>query len=116
MSVAPPLGRYAGSGCSRKPEDGIVRERRVRAAHAILDLCDISMSPGKVSKLVSRYEVQVAGNGWTFADYFCNAVQLSEAQKQRALSDPDVVSRLDRRADPVGWRAAINVDRQRGWR
>lgn len=40
---------------------------------------------GCVSKLVSRYEVQVAGNGWTFADYFCNAVQLSEAQKQRAL-------------------------------
>lgn len=116
MSVAPPLGRYAGSGCSRKLEDGIVRERRVRAAHAILDLCDISMSPGKVSKLVSRYEVQVAGNGWTFADYFCNAVQLPEAQKQRALSDPDVVSRLDRSADPVGWRAAINVDRQRGWR
>lgn len=115
MSMSPPLRRHSSAiGVSTSPA---VKEL-VSFANLVLVNCGIAtFGPNKVNRLVMRFVRNCPNaSGRAFFLYLAAQVQLSEAQKRRALSNPDVVSRLDRRADPVGWKAAINVDRQRGWR
>lgn len=72
------------------------------------------MSPRKVSRLVRQFEKRVERNGWSFFEFFANAVQLSADQRRQALADPDI-ARVFRYPDPTGEEAARNVDRERGW-
>lgn len=85
-------------------------QQAVNAAHAILDSCGLEMSPSKVSRLVRQFEARVERNGWSFFDFFTNAIQLSVDDRRRALSNPDVL-RVIAYADPTGETAVNNVMR-----
>jgi hypothetical protein len=85
-----------------------------RHAHVIAAAAGIDLGPSKVSKLVRRYEHQVADNGWRFWDFIANQLLLTADQRSRVLADPDAyrtISYLDR----VGEDAVRNVIRRRGY-
>lgn len=85
-------------------------EARVRAAHAVLDECGYSMSHSKVMRLVRTFERSVAPNGFSFFDFFANAIQLDAAQRRSLLAAPDVARAISY-ADPTGETAVHNVMR-----
>jgi len=83
-------------------------------ARALLDNCDIHISPSKVSRLVRDYQRRVEGNGFAFEAFLVNSVQLTAEQRRRALTNPDI-ARVVAYSDPVGEKATDNVFReQRG--
>jgi hypothetical protein len=82
----------------------------VNDAHALLANCGFTMSPSKVSRLVRRYNFQVAPNGWAFIDYLINAVKLTEEQRRRVLADP-ITAKVIAYADPTGETAVNNIIR-----
>ncbi|QZT65867.1 hypothetical protein [Mycolicibacterium austroafricanum] len=84
----------------------------VNAARLILDNCGIKFSTNKIVRLVVRFSRSMPqASGYAFFLYLTNAVQMSEAQKASALSNPDV-ARCIAYADPTGESAVNNVLRQ----
>lgn len=83
-------------------------ESLIKTAHLIFDNCDINMSPSKVTRIVREYQYRVAQNGFSFFAFLANTVQLSIAQQQTALLNPDI-ARVISYADPTGERAVSNV-------
>jgi hypothetical protein len=76
--MSPPGGTAAtlgSSGGSTSAEAGI------RAAHAILDSIGLEMSPSRVSRLVRRFEARVERNGWSFFEFFTNAIRHDDANQ-----------------------------------
>ena len=90
-------------------------EARIRAAHAVLDHCGYPMSPSKVMRLVRTFESRVAANGFSFFDFFANAIQLDAARRRAMLADPDLALVISY-ADPTGEAAVRNVMRPGGAR
>jgi hypothetical protein len=85
-------------------------EKLVRAAHAVLGNCGVTMSASKVSRLVRDYQRNVAPNGYPFFSFLATAVQLSDEQKRTALLNPDI-ARVISYADPTGETAVKRVMR-----
>lgn len=84
----------------------------VNAARLILDNCGIAFSTNKIVRLVLQFNrVMPDATGHAFFLYLTNAVQMSEAQKVSALSNPDI-ARCIAYADPTGESAVNNVMRQ----
>ncbi len=103
---------YQASGGTKSTEAKRQTEDMIRAAHLVADNCGLSVSPSKVSKLVRIFQWQVEAHGVPFFDYFANAVQLTAAQRYRAMSNPDV-ARVIAYADPTGETAVKNVMKER---
>jgi hypothetical protein len=85
-----------------------------RHAHVIAAAAGIDIGPSKVSKLVRRYETQVAHNGWPFWHFVANALLLTAEQRAQLVVDPElsrVISYLDR----TGEEAVRQVMRERGY-
>lgn len=104
--MSPPTTRLAFTSGGTKSTDGI--DKLIVAAHGILDACGYPLSQSKVSKLVRRFRYRVENNGFAFFDFIANAIQLTEAQRRNALSNPDV-ARCIAYADPTGETAVNNV-------
>lgn len=85
---------------------GPMAESLIKAAHLVLENCNVRMSPSKVSRLVRDYQRHVAANGFPFLDFLVNAVQLTAEQRRQALMNPDI-ARVISYADPTG-EAAVN--------
>ena len=84
----------------------------VNAACLVLDNCGIAMSINKVSRLVRRFiDTAPHADGNLFFLYLANAVQMSEAQKRAALTNPDIARAINY-ADPTGETAVNNVLRE----
>jgi hypothetical protein len=86
-----------------------------RHAHVIAAAAGIPVGPSKVSKLVRRYEAQVAHNGWPFWYFIANALMLTAEQRAHLAVDPEVTRIWPHRLDPTGEDAVRNVYRQRGF-
>jgi hypothetical protein len=115
--MSPPAASAATrpSGGSKSAEANSQTEQAIRAAHVVLGGCGVEMSPSKVSRLIRQFEARVLRNGWTFFEFFANAVQLSAEQRRRALCNPEV-ARVISYLDPTGETACRNVMRQQGLR
>lgn len=98
------------SGGTSSPRPTGQTDHLIRVAHVVLDNVGHAMSPSKVSRLVRRFEYQVAGNGWSFFDYLANSIALDAEQRRRALADPEV-ARVIAYADTTGETAVRNVMR-----
>jgi hypothetical protein len=72
------------------------------------------MSPRKVNRLVRRFEARVQRNGWSFFEFFTNAIRLTDDQRRRALCDPDLARIFRYADDPTGEDAVANVMRADG--
>jgi hypothetical protein len=90
-------------------------ERLVRIAHSVLDATGYAMGSSKVRRIVRTFEARVAGNGWSFFDYFANSIQLDAARRRELLNRPDI-ARVICYADPTGEMAVANVLREGGQR
>jgi len=86
-------------------------EALIKAAHLVLDNCGLSLTPAKVSRLVRDYERHVHANGFSFFVYLANSVQLTEDQRRRAMTNPDIARAISY-ADPTGESAVNNVMRR----
>ncbi len=105
--MAPPaLAGIPTSGETRAPST----ESLTRIAHSCLDHFGYEMTRSHISRLVRKFEQSVAGNGWSFFDYFANAVRLDTEQRRVALLNPDVARAISY-ADPTGETAVANVMR-----
>lgn len=72
-----------------------------------------SFGPNKAYKLAAQFARRMPnGNGYAFFLFLTNAVQMSEAQKRRALADPNIARAISY-ADPTGEKAVENVMRGR---
>jgi hypothetical protein len=111
-----PPGRSAAprSGGTTSAEAKSPTEQAIRAAHAILGSNGLEMSPSKISRLVRRFAFRVENNGWSFFEFFTNAIRLTADQRRQAIADPDVRV-FAYWWDPTGEDAATHVDRERGW-
>lgn len=96
------------SGETRAPST----ESLTRIAHSVLDHFGYEMTRSHISRLVRRYEAAVSG--WSFFDYFANAIALDAGQRAQARLDPDVARAISY-ADPTGETAVGNVKRERGY-
>lgn len=114
MTAPPALAATSTSGETRAPSPEGQTELLVRAAGAILDHVGHDMPRAKVSRIVRRFESQVAGGGWSFFDYFSNAIRLDAEQKRTAALNPDVARAISY-ADPTGEHAVNVVLRERGF-
>lgn len=109
---APPRrGAKPASGGFTSAEAKSQTEQLTRIAHATLADCGMEMAPSKVSRLVRSFQHRVAGNGWSFFEFFANATILTTAQRRQALANPDV-ARTIAYADPTGELAVANVMRE----
>jgi ABC-type phosphate transport system substrate-binding protein len=82
------------------------------AARLILDNCGISFSQNRIVRLVLQFKERAPhANGYVFFQFLTNAVQMSNAQQQAALLDPNI-ARVIAYADPTGETAVNNVIRQ----
>ncbi|WP_234788097.1 hypothetical protein [Mycolicibacterium setense] len=101
--MAPPV--FGGSTAPSKSE-------MIGAARLILDNCGIKFGTRKVIRIVTEFAHRAPnGSGHAFFLYLTNAVQMSEAQKVAALSNPDI-ARCIAYCDPTGEAAVNNVMRQ----
>jgi hypothetical protein len=87
-------------------------ERLIRIARNVLDAAGYPMGQNKVSRIVRTFEARVAGNGWSFFDYFANSIQLDAQRRRELLARPDI-ARVICYADPTGETAVSRVMRQR---
>ena len=101
------------SGGNKSTEAQGQTAKLIIAAQNILGACGYPMGPSRVSKLVRRFQHRVEGNGFAFFDFIANAIRLSEAQRRRALADPDI-ARIISYLDPTGETAVNNVLRKSG--
>ncbi len=99
--------REDGKACPRAVE------ALIRDTHAVLTNCGVYMSASKVSRLVRAYKSKVEPNGFPFAAWLANNLELHE-ERRRAVAS--ALARVIGYADPTGETAAYNVDRSRGWR
>ena len=83
----------------------------IRDANRILEYCGVTLSPSKVSRLARDYKRRVEPNGFSFARFLLNAVEMTAAQRAEAERHPDVI-RVIAYADPTGEAAARNVDKE----
>jgi hypothetical protein len=84
----------------------------VNAARLVLDNCALAMSTNKISRLVRRFiNWAPAGDGQLFFQFLANEVQMSEAQKRAAMSNPDIARAISY-CDPTGETAVNNVLRR----
>ena len=86
-------------------------QEAINAAHVLLADHGIEISPFRVSRLVRKFSARAAANGWVFADYLSERIELSADQRRRLLRDPN----LERiaaylKGDPVGEEATHNLD------
>ena len=88
-------------------------ERLIRIAWTVLKNTGYPMGGSKVRRLVRTFEARVAGNGWSFFDYFANSIQLDAEHRRQLLNRPEV-RRVISYADPTGETAVNRVMRQRG--
>lgn len=111
--MAPPAlaGTFTSGGKTSAEATGQT-ERNLASAHAILDGCGYPMGSSKVRRIVRRFEVAAAPNGWALFDYIATAIQLDADQRRTALAMPDVARAISY-ADPTGETAVGNVMRQR---
>ncbi len=79
----------------------------IRETHAVLNRCGVSVSPGRVIKLVRTYVRRVQGDGIGFADYLA---QVAVGEHQRRLI-ADELRRVTAYVDPTGESAVNNVVR-----
>lgn len=108
MTAPPGLTTGSRIGGSTSPSTNNL----VNAARLILDNCGIAFSTNKIVRLVIQFNRAMPNaNGHAFFLYLTNAVQMSEAQKVSALSNPDI-ARCIAYADPTGEAAVNNVMRQ----
>lgn len=103
--AAPPQIRTGGSTSAESTSQ---TQLRIRAAHRLLDILDIDMSPSRVSRLVRQFDARIQRNGWTFFEFFANTCQLTVEQRRRAGTDPELAYFL-RYADRTGEDAVWNV-------
>lgn len=96
------------SGETRAPST----ESLTRIAHSVLDHFGYEMTRSHISRLVRRYEATVSG--WSFFDYFANAIALDSDQRAQARLNPDVARAISY-ADPTGETAVGNVVKARGF-
>lgn len=106
MSVLAAPAAPPTSGERRAPST----ESLTRIAHSVLDHFGYEMTRSHISRLVRRYEATVTG--WSFFDYFANAIALDSYQRQQALLDPEIAQAISY-ADPTGETAVRNVMRDR---
>lgn len=83
-------------------------EGLTRIAHSVLDHFGYEMTRSHISRLVRRYQATVVG--WSFFDYFANAIALDSEQRRRALLNPEIARAISY-ADPTGETAVRNVMR-----
>jgi hypothetical protein len=82
-------------------------DRLIRETHTVFNRCGVSVSPGRVIKLVRTYVRRVQGNGVVFADYLA---QIAVGEHQRRLV-ADELCRVTAYVDPVGETAVNRVMR-----
>lgn len=82
----------------------------VRVARELLNVAGYPMGQSKVSRIVRTFESKVAGNGWSFVDYFANKIQMDADQRRALLARPEI-ARVIGYADPTGETAVANVMR-----
>lgn len=71
----------------------------------------VDFGANRINRLVTQFvRTMPNAGGRTFILYLANAVQMSEDQKRRVLSDPDI-ARVIAYADPTGEAAVNNVIR-----
>lgn len=88
-------------------------ERLVRIASAVLNETGYQMGANKIARLARRFQARVAGNGWSFFEFFANAIRLDVDRRRDLMNNPDFV-RVIGYADPTGETAVAHVMRQRG--
>jgi len=84
-------------------------EALIREANELLTWWGIDMSHNRVVKHVRRYAREVVG--FSFFDYFANAVQADEQTRRTAVANSEL-AKVITYADPTGERASRNVDRE----
>ncbi len=82
-------------------------DRLIRETHAVFNRCGVSVSPGRVIKLVRTYVRRVQGDGVVFADYLA---QVAVGEHQRRLV-ADELRRVTAYVDTTGESAVNNVVR-----
>ncbi len=80
-------------------------DRLIRETHAVFNRCGVSVSPGRVIKLVRTYVRRVQGDGVVFADYLAQ-VAVGEHQRQLVAHE---LRRVTAYVDPVGEQAVNRV-------
>jgi len=79
----------------------------IRETHAVFNRCGVSVSPGRVIKLVRTYVRRVQGDGVVFADYLA---QVAVGEHQRRLVAHEL-RRVTAYADTTGETAVNRVMR-----
>ena len=77
----------------------------IRETHAVFNRCGVSVSPGRVIKLVRTYVRRVQNTDIGFADYLA---QVAVGEHQRRLV-ADELRRVTAYVDPTGESAVNNV-------
>ena len=80
-------------------------DRLIRETHAVFNRCGVSVSPGRVIKLVRTYVRRVQGDGVVFADYLA---QVAVGKHQRRLV-ADELCRVTAYRDQTGETAVNRV-------
>ncbi len=78
----------------------------IRQTHTALTRFGVTMSPSKVSRLVRTFKQKVEGNGFPFADYIANNVEM-HAERRRAMASE--LRKVISYSDPTGETAIRNV-------
>jgi hypothetical protein len=74
----------------------------VSAAHAVLDSCNLKLSPSKVSRIVRTYQHRVEENGLPFFAFLTNHLELSDEQQGRVAELDYLDYRPFKHPDPIG--------------
>lgn len=105
--MSPPTTVIYSSGGSKSAEAPGQTEKRITAVQALMTECGYFMGPSKVIRLVREFE-SLACSSADFFTFVADKVQLSSAQRIRAISNPDVARAISY-ADPTGEMAVNNV-------
>jgi hypothetical protein len=107
--VSPPTAEAeAGFGGSATP----TKNHLIAAARLILDNCGIPFSNSRIYRLVIGFLSKWPNaSGFLFFQHLASVVQMSEAQKRAAMSNPDIARAISY-CDPTGETAVNNVLRR----
>ena len=114
--MSPPglMANPQASGGSTGTEAKSQVELAIRAAHKALNDCGVQISPRKVNRIVRKFAVRAKRDGWTFHQFLSGEANLQPEQRRRLLASQEF-ARCIAYLDPVGDRAARDVDREKGW-